>query len=150
MLLFIWFFGIFFTLRNSHIRQFFIELLFCAKKVSLLFINVDKNKKKCYRYNFEKSLLKSIARLNRLSDKLDIRLISLLIRFLPKLRWWGQDIYTNWSTMERLMNAHPGRSAWNHFPAAGKACPAGRGDNSRRVRAVYLGLARDYELDKNF
>ncbi len=41
-------------------------------------------------WNFEKSLLKSIARLNRLSDKFEIRLISKLIHFLPKLHWWGQ------------------------------------------------------------
>jgi hypothetical protein len=31
-----------------------------------------------------------------------------------------------------------------------QACAAGGGNNSRRARAVYFGLARDYELDSNF
>ena len=35
------------------------------------------------------------------------------------------------------------------FFARPKACAAGRGDNSRRARAMYLGLSSDCEHDNN-
>jgi hypothetical protein len=49
-----------------------------------------------------------------------------------------------------LAKLHRARSAGMAFLVRRKACAAGRGDNSRRARAVYLGLGKDYELDKNF